>query len=161
MPARMIVPPAVLALALFATPAPRSAQKKAFQNLLKNLSIRRWRIRRSRQLRSAITGMGISNSIRCSTISARPQSNSSGAGIRTSAFDCNNRSMKRSLTPEDRADLAIIHDQISLALLELQSIQSYRHNPTLYVELIGNALYSPYVLEYTDKATRYRHISAA
>ena len=56
------------------------------------------------------------------------------------------------LTPEDRADLEIIHDQISLALLELQSIQNYRHNPTLYVELIGNALYSPFVLEYTDKS---------
>ena len=102
--------------------------------------------------------MGISNSIPCSTISARPQSSSGGAGIRTSVFDCNNPSMKSPSLPEDRADLAIIHDQISLALLELQSIQSYRHNPTLYVELIGNALYSPYVLEYADKATRYRHI---
>jgi uncharacterized protein (DUF885 family) len=28
----------------------------------------------------------------------------------------------------------------------------------LYVELIGNALYSPFVLEYADKTTRYRHI---
>ena len=65
---------------------------------------------------------------------------------------------EKSLAPEDRADLDIIHDQISLALLELQSIQNYRHNPTLYVELIGNALYSPFVLEYTDKASRYHHI---
>ena len=64
----------------------------------------------------------------------------------------------KSLTPEDRADLEIVHDQISLALLELQSIQNYRHNPTLYVELIGNALYSPFVLEYTDKSERYEHI---
>ena len=64
----------------------------------------------------------------------------------------------KSLTPEDRADLEIVHDQISLALLELQSIQNYRHNPTLYVELIGNALYSPFVLEYTEKSTRYEHI---
>ena len=64
----------------------------------------------------------------------------------------------KSLTPEDRADLEIVHDQISLALLELQSIQNYRHNPTLYVELIGNALYSPFVLEYTDKSKRYEHI---
>ncbi len=64
----------------------------------------------------------------------------------------------KSLTQEDRADLEIVHDQISLALLELQSIQNYRHNPTLYVELIGNALYSPFVLEYADKSTRYEHI---
>jgi uncharacterized protein (DUF885 family) len=65
---------------------------------------------------------------------------------------------ENALPPEDRADLDIIHDQISLALLELQSIQNYRHNPTVYVELIGNALYTPFVLEYADKAARYRHI---
>ena len=65
---------------------------------------------------------------------------------------------EKALSPEDRANLDVIHDQISLALLELQSIQSYRHNPTLYVELIGNALYSPFVLEYADKTKRYRHI---
>ena len=65
-----------------------------------------------------------------------------------------------SLTPEDRADLDIVHDQISLALLELQSIQNFRHNPTMYVELIGNALYTPFILEYTDKSKRYEHIIA-
>jgi uncharacterized protein (DUF885 family) len=65
---------------------------------------------------------------------------------------------ENALSSEERADLDIIHDQISLALLELQSIQNYRHNPTVYVELIGNALYTPYVLEYADKAARYRHI---
>jgi uncharacterized protein (DUF885 family) len=64
----------------------------------------------------------------------------------------------KSLTPEDGADLEMVHDQISLALLELQSIQNYRHNPTLYVELVGNALYSPFVLEYADKPTRFEHI---
>lgn len=62
------------------------------------------------------------------------------------------------LRPEDRADADIIHDQISLSLLELQSIQNYRHNPTLYVELLGNALYSPFVLEYASLDERYRHI---
>ena len=35
----------------------------------------------------------------------------------------------KSLTPEDRADLDIIHDQISLALLELQSIQKLPAQP--------------------------------
>jgi uncharacterized protein (DUF885 family) len=64
------------------------------------------------------------------------------------------------LSPQDRADLDIVHDQISLALLELQTIQNYRHNPTLYVELIGNALYTPFILEYTDRNKRYEHILA-
>ncbi|HYP08326.1 MAG TPA: DUF885 domain-containing protein [Bryobacteraceae bacterium] len=64
------------------------------------------------------------------------------------------------LSADDRADLDIIHDQISLALLELQTIQNFRHNPTLYVELVGNALYTPFILEYTDKTKRYEHIIA-
>jgi uncharacterized protein (DUF885 family) len=42
----------------------------------------------------------------------------------------------------------------------LNTIQSYRHNPTTYVELIGNALFSPYVLEYAPKPERFRHIIA-
>src|SRR5947208_12723321 len=62
------------------------------------------------------------------------------------------------LNAEDRADYDIIQDQISLALLEVDTIQSYKHNPTTYVELIGNALYAPFTLEYTDKSTRLRQI---
>lgn len=64
------------------------------------------------------------------------------------------------LAPEDRADYDIISDQISLALLELETIQSYKHNPTVYVELIGNALFTPFSVEYAPKATRYEHIIA-
>lgn len=64
------------------------------------------------------------------------------------------------LNAEDRADYDILQDQISLALLEIDTIQGYKHNPTLYVELIGNALYSPFVLQYTDKTTRFRQIIA-
>lgn len=63
-----------------------------------------------------------------------------------------------SLNAEDRADLDIIQDQIAQTLLELDTIQNYRHNPTTYVELIGNAVYVPFMLEYTDKPTRFRHI---
>src|SRR5260221_567555 len=48
-------------------------------------------------------------------------------------------------SPEDRADRDIIGNQIELALLDLNDIQSYRHNPTIYVELIGNALFNPLV----------------
>lgn len=61
---------------------------------------------------------------------------------------------------EDRADYDIVRGQIVLALLELDDIRNYRHNPTLYVELAGNALFSPYVLDYAPREERMRHIVA-
>src|SRR5437879_5005370 len=64
------------------------------------------------------------------------------------------------LSPEDRADSLIIRDQIELALLELNEIENFRHNPTVYVELIGNALFNPLVLEYAPKPERLRDIIA-
>ena len=42
----------------------------------------------------------------------------------------------------------------------IDTIQNYRHNPTLYVELIGTALFTPMVVEYDNAVTRYRHIVA-
>jgi uncharacterized protein (DUF885 family) len=63
-----------------------------------------------------------------------------------------------SLDKEQQADLEIIKNNLSLSLLELNMIQSYKHNPTLYVELAGNALFTPYVLEYAPKERRYQHI---
>ncbi|HMD48205.1 MAG TPA: DUF885 domain-containing protein, partial [Bryobacteraceae bacterium] len=63
-----------------------------------------------------------------------------------------------SLSPEDRADYQIIDNAINLSLLELEKIQSYRHNPTVYVELVGNALFNPFVLEYAPIDQRYRQI---
>ncbi len=65
---------------------------------------------------------------------------------------------REQLTPEDRADYDIIDGQISLALLEYDTLQSFKHNPTSYVELVGNALYSPFVLEYASKRDRFGHI---
>ena len=62
------------------------------------------------------------------------------------------------LTPEDQADLAILRDQVQLSLLELNEIQSPMHNPTIYVETLGNALFSPYVLEYAAQKTRAQHV---
>src|SRR5215471_3259044 len=53
-----------------------------------------------------------------------------------------------SLNRQQQADLAILRNTIGGSLLELDTIQSYRHNPTLYVELVGNALYTPFVLNY-------------
>lgn len=63
-------------------------------------------------------------------------------------------------SPEDRADYDIVSDQISLGLLELDRIESYKHNPTVYVELIGNALFNPFVLEYAPQPERMGHIIA-
>ncbi len=62
------------------------------------------------------------------------------------------------LNAEDRADYTLVRDQIALALIELNTIQNFRHNPTVYVELVGNALYSPYVLDYAPKPERFKHI---
>src|SRR6266446_306198 len=62
------------------------------------------------------------------------------------------------LDKEGQADLEIIKNNLNLALLELNTIQSYKHNPTVYVELTGNALFVPYVLEYAPKDRRYQHI---
>src|SRR5260370_38220944 len=63
-----------------------------------------------------------------------------------------------SLDAEQRADIDIMHDALGAARLELDEIQGYRHNPTSYVELLGNALYTPYVLQYAPALQRYRHI---
>src|SRR5882672_11378166 len=63
-----------------------------------------------------------------------------------------------SLDAEQRADIDIMHDALGASRLELDEIQSYRHNPTSYVELLGNALYTPYVLQYAPALQRYRHI---
>ena len=64
------------------------------------------------------------------------------------------------LTPEDRADYDLIHDSLTLQLAELTTLESYKHNPTLYVELVGNALFTPFVLEYATIEERYKHIIA-
>src|SRR5215475_6836260 len=45
-----------------------------------------------------------------------------------------NKLKRESLEPQDQADFDIIQDQISLSLLDLDTIQSAFHNPTLYVE---------------------------
>jgi uncharacterized protein (DUF885 family) len=64
------------------------------------------------------------------------------------------------LTPEDRADLSIMQNQIALNLMDLTEINSAQHSPQLYVETLGNALFAPYVLEYAPKPDRLRHIIA-
>jgi uncharacterized protein (DUF885 family) len=63
-----------------------------------------------------------------------------------------------SLDKEQQADVQIINNTVGLSLLELETIQAYRHNPTVYVELAGNALYGPYVLNYASAGLRFGHI---
>jgi uncharacterized protein (DUF885 family) len=64
------------------------------------------------------------------------------------------------LSAESRADFHIIQGQIALALLDLEETQSYLHNPTLYVEMVGNALFTPLTLEYAPLPVRIRQIIA-
>jgi uncharacterized protein (DUF885 family) len=59
---------------------------------------------------------------------------------------------------QDAADVKLIDDNIALNLLELERIQNYRHNPTVYVELIGNGLFLPLTQNYANKVVRYRHV---
>ena len=62
------------------------------------------------------------------------------------------------LDPERRADLDLIRDAVGLDLLELDRIQAYRHDPTLYVELVGNGLYTPFSLNYAPLEQRYHDL---
>lgn len=64
------------------------------------------------------------------------------------------------LAPEDAADFAILQDRTDLGLLELERVQTPLHNPAYYVELLGNALSVPYLLEYAPPTDRYRDIIA-
>jgi uncharacterized protein (DUF885 family) len=65
-----------------------------------------------------------------------------------------------SLNPEDAADWQLIDDQIGLNLLEFDKIQSYKHNPTVAVELIGNAIFLPLTQNYAPLETRLSHVLA-
>ncbi|MGH7488966.1 MAG: DUF885 family protein, partial [bacterium] len=62
------------------------------------------------------------------------------------------------LDAEREADLDVIRDAANLKLLELDRIQDFRHNPTQYVELIGNGLYTPFVLNYAPPEVRFQDL---
>jgi uncharacterized protein (DUF885 family) len=59
---------------------------------------------------------------------------------------------------ESHADLEVMRDAVAAMLLEFDEIQSYRHNPTLYVEIIGNGLFSPFALNYAPAGARFLQI---
>ena len=63
-----------------------------------------------------------------------------------------------SLDPEDAADWQLIDDQIGQNLLEFDKIQSFRHNPTVVVELIGNALFLPLTQTYAPHDVRISQV---
>jgi uncharacterized protein (DUF885 family) len=64
------------------------------------------------------------------------------------------------LDPEDAADWQLVDDQIGLNLLEFDRIQNYKHNPTVVIELIGNALFLPLTQIYASHDVRIGHVLA-
>ena len=91
-----------------------------------------------------------------STTSVQPASTRSAVlSGHPDAAGCAGRVITRSRAARRSGDL---RNNIGMALLELDTIQSYRHNPTMYVELVGNALYTPFVLNYAPLDARFRHI---
>lgn len=65
---------------------------------------------------------------------------------------------EKALNQEQRADIEVMQNAIAATRLDIEEVQSYRHNPTIYVELVGNALYNPYVLHYASAEERFEHI---
>jgi len=90
----------------------------------------------------------------------------SPAGIRRSrdvyerALQQAEKLQKRELRPELAADLDVIKLDAQSELLDLAQIQPYRHNPTLYVETIGNGLFSPLIFNYAPETKRLGQITA-
>jgi uncharacterized protein (DUF885 family) len=65
------------------------------------------------------------------------------------------------MSAQDAADWQLIRDQISLKMLELDDLQLHRHHPAkVYVELIGNALFTPLTQNYASKEIRLGHVLA-
>ena len=62
------------------------------------------------------------------------------------------------LDAQDAADWQLIDDQIGLSLIEFGKIQNYQHNPTVPVELIGNALFLPVTQNYAAHDVRVGHV---
>jgi uncharacterized protein (DUF885 family) len=65
-----------------------------------------------------------------------------------------------SLDPQDAADWHLIDDQIGLVLLDVDKIQSNRHNPLGAVELIGSSIFQPMTSDYAPKDVRISHVLA-
>ncbi len=64
------------------------------------------------------------------------------------------------LPAESQADLEMIRQQCERRLFQLNKLQASRHNPAMYVENIGNALYTPFIIGYAPEAERFADITA-
>lgn len=64
------------------------------------------------------------------------------------------------LNAQDRADFVNLQNAVGLALFDLVEARDYLHDPLRYTQILGNALYTPYILEYAPKIERFRHIAS-
>lgn len=62
------------------------------------------------------------------------------------------------LLAEDRADYDLVQQQLALGLFELTEWKPWEHNPTIFVESIGTALFVPFVQEYAPRNARFFQI---
>lgn len=63
------------------------------------------------------------------------------------------------LTPQDQADYDLLSARIRLEQFEWNLRQSYKHDPTIYTDLVGQALFAPYTLGYAPRDLRFFHIA--
>jgi uncharacterized protein (DUF885 family) len=67
---------------------------------------------------------------------------------------------EKGLDAQARADLSLMRNLCLASLFELDTEQNWRNNPTMYVELLGTALFTPYSVEYAPAEQRWKHIIA-
>ncbi len=67
---------------------------------------------------------------------------------------------EQSLDAQARADLDLMRNLCEASLFELDTEQNWKNNPTLYVELLGTALFTPYSVEYAPAEERWKHLIA-
>ncbi len=60
----------------------------------------------------------------------------------------------------ERIDLAIMRNALDDAEFELERVQGYRHNPTLYSNSLGFGIFQPMVQDYAPLDVRLKHIFA-
>ena len=63
-----------------------------------------------------------------------------------------------SLGDQHAADYRLIDDNVALALLEYDHIQSDKHQPQIYVEIVGMGLFLPLTQDYASKEVRFGHV---
>lgn len=85
----------------------------------------------------------------------------SGVEARGLHWDRWKRRLGRVTLPQDAqelADLEVMRRQAELELFELKETQPHRWNPTFYVESLGNALFTPWTVDYAPADERWQHI---